>query len=120
VTFYFSFNCWDLSKPEVHPLFYPSTHKSVHQPEDEAQNDADNDARRYWEENGSILSAIADVAGQSSQRDIRSSRDNDDQTYQNQQTTRTDEEFCQRVHLKNSIRSKSSRRGLLSNAEASC
>jgi hypothetical protein len=65
--------------------FVPSPHESIHQPHDKAQQNAEDDTGGNREEDGGVLSAIANIARQSSQGNAGSSRENHQQTYNNQQ-----------------------------------
>jgi hypothetical protein len=65
--------------------FVCSLHESIHQPHNKAQQNAEDDACGNREEDGGVLSAVANIPGQSSQGNAGSSRENHQQTYNDQQ-----------------------------------
>ena len=71
-----------------------SPHEATQQPHDEAQHDAENDAGCDGEEDGCGFSAVADVAWQSPQRNIRPTCKHHDDANHDQQSAGNDQELA--------------------------
>lgn len=72
--------------------------KPIHQPQDKAEHNAENDAGRDREEDDCILSTVADVTGQTSERHMRPSSQQDEEADQDQQSSSANQQLTERVH----------------------
>ena len=75
-----------------------SPHEAIHQPHNKAQHDAQDDAGCDREEDGGVLAAVADVARQLSEGNIRAVSEYNDDADQEQQSTGNYEELAQGTH----------------------
>ena len=72
--------------------------KPIHDPQDEAQDDAENDARCNGKDERSVLAAISDIAGKTSERNTCAVGKKDTEPNHDQQSTNPDEKLAQRPH----------------------
>jgi len=75
-----------------------SPQEPVHQPQHEAEDDAQDDTGSDREEHRSILSAVADVARQASERQVGASGEQDDKADQDQQSSCANQQLTEGIH----------------------